>query len=110
MLAALRGVPLEEISGDVHVRYGCELPVPGEAYEALRRRRAAHRDQFLAEDPVGREIARWEAERENLLDTVWLATSPAQVRALWTKVGELLGDVPTPLEREALAIEPAREL
>ena len=40
---------------------------------------------------------------------IWLATSPSQVRELWTKVGELLGDEPTALEREALAIPPAGE-
>jgi hypothetical protein len=44
-----------------------------------------------------------------LLDTVWLAASTAQIKQLWTKVGELLGDEPTTLEREALAIEPAGE-
>jgi hypothetical protein len=30
-------------------------------------------------------------------------------KQLWARVGELLGDEPTPLEREALAIEPTKE-
>src|SRR5262245_44829348 len=106
MLATLRVVPMDEISGDVIVRYGFELPVPAEVHEALNRRRAAHREQPLADDPIDREIACWEAERESLLDTVWPATSPAHVRTLWTNVGELLGDEPTRPERDALAIEP----
>ena len=38
-----------------------------------------------------------------------LAASSAQIKQLWTKVGELLGDEPTTLEREALAIERAKE-
>ena len=40
---------------------------------------------------------------------IWLATSPVQVRQLWTRVGELIGDEPTQLEREALAIPPGGE-
>ena len=58
---------------------------------------------------LGRQILRLRAEKDRLLDTVWLARSPAQIRQLWTKVGELLGDELTHLEREALAIAPAEE-
>ena len=109
MLAALRGVPLDEVSDSFSVRYGIELPLPLEAAEAIAKRQAAHQEQLLADDPVGREIARLEAERDRLLDTVWLATSPTQIKQLWSKVAELLGDEPTQLEREALAIEPVKE-
>ena len=77
--------------------------------EAIARRQAAHQEQMLADDPIGREIARLGAEKENLLDTVWLAASPAQIKQLWSKVAELLGDEPTTLEREALSIAPAEE-
>ena len=109
MLAALRGVPLDEVSDQVNVRYGGELPLPIEAAEALSKRQAAHQEQLLADDPIGHEIARLETEHDGLLDTIWLATSPAQIRSLWSKVSELLGDEPTRLEREALAIEPSKE-
>jgi hypothetical protein len=109
MLAALRGVPIDEVSDSINVRYGGELPLPIEAAEALGKRQLAHQEQLLGNDPIGREIARLEIERDGLLDTIWLATSPAEIRTLWSKVGELLGDEPTRLEREALAIEPSRE-
>jgi hypothetical protein len=109
MLAALRGVPLDEVSDSINVRYGGELPLPIEAAEALSKRQAAHQEQLLGDDPVGCQIARLETERDALLDVVWLATSPAQIRTLWSKVGALLGDEPTHLEREALAIEPSKE-
>jgi hypothetical protein len=91
------------------VRLGGELALPYEVAEAITRRQGTHQDQLLAEDPVGREIARLEAEKDRLLDTVWLACSPSQIGQLWARVGELLGDEATTLEREALAIEPARE-
>jgi hypothetical protein len=39
-----------------------------------------------------------------------LATSSTQIRTLWTKVAELLGDESTLLEREALAIEPPKDV
>ena len=109
MVAALRGVPIDEVPDSINVRFGPELPLPYEAAEAIARRQSAHQDRLLADDPVGREIARLETEKDGLLDTVWLAASPAQIKQLWTKVGELLGDEPTPLEREALALEPAGE-
>jgi hypothetical protein len=109
MVASLRGVPIDEVTETLGVRYGSELPLPTEAADAITRRQAAHTEQLLADDPVGREIARLEAERDGLLDTVWLATSPSQIRTLWSKVAEMLGDEPTPLEREALAIAPPPE-
>ena len=109
MVAALRGVPADEVADNFSVRYGPDLPLPVEVAEAIQRRQAAHAEQLLDGDEVGREIARLEAERDGLLDTIWLATSPAEIRALWSKVNALLGDEPTPLEREALKIDPVRE-
>ena len=41
------------------------------------------------------------------MSCVWLVTSPSEVKQLWSRVGALLGDEPTRLEREALAIAPA---
>jgi hypothetical protein len=109
MLAVVRGVPVEEIDDAFSVRYGRELPLPMDAATALDRRQETHENELLADDPVGAEIAHLEAERERLLDTVWLACSPAQIKQLWSKVSELLGDEGTPLEREALTIAPLKE-
>jgi hypothetical protein len=109
MLAAIRGTPVEEVSDSFSIRYGSELPLPVEAAEALTKRQAAHQEQLLGDDPIGRDIARLEAERDQLLDVVWLATSSAQIKQLWSKVGALLGDESTHLEREALAIPSAEE-
>ena len=39
-------------------------------------------------------------------DVVWLATSGTELGQLWSKVTALLGDQPTQLERDALAIPP----
>jgi hypothetical protein len=109
MIAVLHGVPLEEVSSSLSIRYGIELPLPLEAHEAITKRQRAHQEQLLADDPVGQEITRLDAERERLLDVVWLATSPAQIRTLWSRVGALLRDETTQLERDALAIEPVEE-
>src|SRR3954468_10648007 len=76
MLAALRGVPVDEVPDNYGVRFGAELPLPAEASEAIARRQAAHQDRLLADDPVGREVAHLGAEEAALLDTIWLATSP----------------------------------
>jgi hypothetical protein len=109
MIATLRSTPIDEVTDSFSIRYGSELGLPHEVAEAITRRQAAHQEQMLADDPIGREIAKLETEKDTMLDTVWLACSPTQIKQLWTRVGELLGDEPTTLEREALAIEPAEE-
>jgi hypothetical protein len=100
MLAIVRKVPAEEVKDSF---YGC---VHQEVTNALQRRQAVHEDELLAEHRTGKEILQLRREKDDLLDTVWLATSGIQVRELWKKVGELLGDEPTALQREALAIAP----
>ena len=80
-----------------------------EVTRAIAKRQAVHEEELLAEHELGRRILQLRAEKERLLDTVWLASSPAQIRQLWTKVSTLLGEEPTELEREALAIPPAGE-
>ena len=103
MLARVRGVAVE----DVEVRYyGLRDP---EVDAAITKRQAVHEDEILAGHELGQQVLRLRAEKDHLLDIVWLATSPVQVRQLWTRVGELIGDEPTPLEREALAIPPGGE-
>jgi hypothetical protein len=110
MIGALRGVPTDEVTGGYTVRYGGGLAIPTEVSEAVERRRATHREELLADDPIGKQVADLEAEKERILDIVWLATSPGAIRTLWSKVAALLGEEPTPLEREALAIEPTEGL
>ena len=109
MIATLRSAPIDEVTDNFQIRYGSELTLPQEVAEAITRRQAAHQEQMLADDPIGREVARLEAEKDHLLDTIWLAVSPTQIKQLWARVGELLGDEPTALERDALAIGLAKE-
>jgi hypothetical protein len=61
---------------------------------------------LLAENETGRKIVELRREKENLLDTVWLATGCAQIKVLWYKVAELLGHPQTQLQVEAPAIVP----
>ena len=39
--------------------------------------------EILKESDTGRTILQLKREKEELLDTVWLATSPVQIRKLW---------------------------
>jgi hypothetical protein len=99
MLAHVRGVPVDDLD-DTYYGFHCNEEVK----TAVNKRQKVHEDELLGECDVGREILRLREEQEDLLDTVWLATSPSQLKTLWTKVSELLGAEPTRLEREALAI------
>ncbi|QDU74649.1 hypothetical protein Pan97_16610 [Bremerella volcania] len=103
MLAHVRGVPVEDIDDYHSYRYDHEVD------SAVNRRQAVHEDELLAESENGQRILQLREEKDNLLDTVWLATSPKQIKELWSKVADLLGDDQTQLQRDALAIVPAEE-
>ena len=100
MLATLRGVPVRSLRGESV--YSLERDVA----EAVKNRQVVHEDELLADTSRGQEILRLRKEKEHLLDTVWLATSPKQIKDLWQKVDDLLDDEQTALQRDALAIEP----
>ena len=103
MLAKVRGVSADDVDCYSRIHDHPEIRT------AVEKRRAVHEEELLAGHELGQQVLRLRAERENLLDVIWLATSPTQVRQLWQKVGELLGEEPTALEREALSIAPAGE-
>jgi hypothetical protein len=98
MLAVLWRVPVEEIDEDL----GSSLHA--DVTRALNRRQAVHEEELLAEHALGKEILRLRREKSNLGVTVWLATSSQQLRDLWQRVVTLLGEEPTTLEKEALAL------
>jgi len=98
LLASVRGVHVSQVGGT----YMCDA----EVNSAIKTRVEAHEEQLLKDSDVGRRIVELRREKDNLLDTVWLASSSAQIKELWGKVAELLGDTATKLERDALAITP----
>jgi hypothetical protein len=102
MVAIVRRVPAAQVEV---TQYSHQYEQ--EVNKAVERRRTVHEDELLASDPLGQRILRLRSEKDNLLDTVWLATSPVQLRELWAKVGELLGDELTPLQQQVLAPAPA---
>ena len=73
---------------------------------AVRDRQKVHETELLAADPLGRKILELQLEQEDLLDTVWLATSPVQIKQLWSRVAEILHQQPTALQQHALSLEP----
>ena len=59
--------------------------------------------KLMLEHDFGKQIAGLEREKENMLDTIWLATSPRQATKLWQGVLLLLGDEITKFQKEVLA-------
>ena len=72
---------------------------------AIERRQQVHEDELLGESELGQRILHLRREKEELIDVVWLATSPKEVKELWAKVTELLGDDQTQLQHDALTID-----
>jgi hypothetical protein len=102
IIARLKGIPIEEVADNATISYQFTQTLNA----AISKRQTVHEQELLAAQELGRAVLRLRAEQENLLDVIWLATSSTHVKILWRKVAELLGEAPTPLEREALAIEP----
>ena len=103
VLSLLRGVPPDTIDSYAVSRSDTEVNC------AIKARQVVHEETLLREHDLGRQITQLRLERENLLDTVFLATSPIQIRSLWEKVSDLLGDELSQLQREALKIAPPSE-
>jgi alanyl-tRNA synthetase len=80
-----------------------------EVENAVEKRAKALEAEILAESDLGRQVVSLRQEEDNLLDTVWLATSSSQIKELWEKVNALLGVTPTALEEKALKIAPVEE-
>ncbi len=102
ILARLKGIPVEEVADNATISYQFTQTLN----TAISRRQVVHEQELLATQELGRAVLRLRAEQDNLTDVVWLSTSPSQIKQLWSKVADLLGEEPSTLEREALAIEP----
>jgi hypothetical protein len=61
-------------------------------------------ETLASETPLGKEIKRLEKEQEEMLDTVWLATSPKEIVNLWNRVVTMLQQPLTDLQRETLKV------
>ena len=101
MLAVVRGVDVDDVT-ESGSGYGEHHEVRG----AISRRQEVIEKELLAEDELGRRILGFQQEKEELLDTVWLATSSIQIKELWSTVAEVLNQEPTEFQKEALSIEP----
>lgn len=82
--------------------YNCQ----SEIKVAIRNLAVNERAELLRESELGRKILKLEQEKEELLDTIWLATSPKQIKDLWEAVGELVDEDSTDLQAKALKAEP----
>ena len=103
MLAKVRGVEPDDLDDYYSYRHDTEVE------NAVKRRKVIHEDELLAEGELGQQVLKLRQEKEDLLDTVWLAASTKQIKELWSKVAELLDDEQTQLQRDALAIDPVEE-
>jgi hypothetical protein len=71
MLAAVRHVPVEQLGDYYSYQHDSEVD------SAVARRQQSFADRLLAESPTGKKVLALRAEKDRLLDTVWLAT-PSQ--------------------------------
>jgi hypothetical protein len=77
-----------------------------EVEQAVKARAKVLEADILAETDLGKQVLSLRREKDNLLDTVWLATSCGQIKELWREVNALLELSPTTLEEKAICITP----
>ena len=99
MLAVVRRVAVQEVAAG---HFGGQHP---EVSRTIAKRQASHEEELLAQDEQGREILRLRREKEDLPDTIRLATAPPQLKELWKKISEMLGEELTQLQTTALALD-----
>lgn len=87
-------------------RFMSHYIVSNEVTIAVNRRRKVHEREVMEKTTLGQKILRLQQEKEELLDTVWLATSPAQIKELWSRFADVLNWEPPELQKEALSIKP----
>ena len=61
-------------------------------------------EEILLEHPLGQQLASLEAEREEMLDAILLATSVPQIIDLWERVTGLITDQPLQPEQPSLLV------
>jgi hypothetical protein len=97
-LAVLRGCTPEEVpDADLSLARQSvhrEIAIRADAREPL----------LLAECAPGRECLELHEERERLLETVLLATTAEQLKALWQRLTTRLDEPATPLQRHTLGL------
>lgn len=97
-VAMLRGVDLSDVKDDWSVQSEVEREIAKHKELILEQLQAAH--------PKGQQIQQLQQEKDELLDTVWLATSTSQIKELWSQIAEGLQSTVTPFQKKAIAIEP----
>ena len=100
VVALVRGVDVSDVAD--HYYGGFDTEIAG----AIRKREDFEFEQLLASTDEGKKVLALKDEKERLLDTVWLATSPTQVKELWQRLSDILGDEDSQLQKEALKIQP----
>jgi hypothetical protein len=102
--AAINSTTVEqELERSGYYRYDVDVE------NAVKARARALEAEILAECELGRQVLALRLEEDNLLDTVWLATSSQQIKELWERVNTLLEITPTALEDTALKIAPVED-
>ena len=102
--AVLNGTTVEqELERGGYYRYDTDVE------NAVKARAKALEAEILSQSEVGKQVIALRREEDNLLDTVWLATSSVQIKELWEQVNALLEITPTALEDKALKIPPMEE-
>lgn len=76
--------------------------VTSEVDRIIQSRQTTVEEQLLAQSKIGQRLLALRHEKEELLDTIWLATTNRHIQDLWRRVVEVLGDESTDLQKDIL--------
>lgn len=95
IVAVATNAPLESLQSKNCSRWDWE--------RVLDKRAAVEQQRLMEASPLGRKMLALQKEQDELVDTIFLATSAKEVKLLWQRVTELLSAKDTPLQEAALA-------
>lgn len=95
MLASMQGVSVEEIQDACLSRVK-----PYEVEQAINAALPLAENEVLSEDELGRRILELRGRKERLVDVVWAATSPREIKQAWSVLVAELDQQRTPRHKK----------
>lgn len=83
IVALIRGVKVTEVSSFRYSDYQ-------EVETAINRRKSKIEKELFENTEIGQRLLSLDEKKDELLDSVWMATSPKQIKELWATVSEVV--------------------
>ena len=68
----------------------------------IKTRQSAVEQELLAQSSIGQRLLALRREEEQVLDTIWMATTHRHIQDVWRRLDEVIGDESTELQQDII--------